>query len=220
MSRSFNGSSDKLAISSALVTSTPFTASVWFFIDNTTANGALFSLGNNATNNQRMYSDCRGSEAGPPADPVLVQHLDNALTAGNARTTAGYSATTWHHFAGVWTSSTSRTVYLDAGNSATDTTSVSTTTVNVTGLGVLERQTPSNFFPGDLAEFGLWSVVLSTDEIAALAKGVSPQMIRPQSLVSYSPLIGKTSPEQNLISQTGWTVTGATAAPHCRIYRE
>lgn len=220
MSRSFNGSSDKLVISSALVSSTPFTASLWFNPDNTTADGALFSIANSASNTQRMYADCRGSESGPPADPILVQHLDDAATAGNARSTAGYSSATWQHFAGIWLSSTSRTVYLDGGNNATDTTSVSTTTVNVSGLGVLERQTPSNFFPGDLAEFGLWNVALTTDEITALSKGISPQMIRPQSLVSYSPLIGRTSPERNLKEQTGWTVTGAAAAPHCRIYRE
>ena len=49
------------------------------------------------------------------------------------------------------------------------------------------------YFEGQVAEAAFWSVQLSAGEVAALARGVSPWMIRLQSLVTYVPFIG---PEQ------------------------
>jgi concanavalin A-like lectin/glucanase superfamily protein len=41
---------------------------------------------------------------------------------------------------------------------------------------------------GTVAEAALWNVVLTAGEIAAIQKGFSPALIRPQSLVDYWPL--------------------------------
>lgn len=46
----------------------------------------------------------------------------------------------------------------------------------------------THFLDGDLAEVGLWDVVLNAGEIEALSKGFQPSLIRPQSLLHYAPL--------------------------------
>jgi hypothetical protein len=69
---------------------------------------------------------------------------------------------------------------------------------------------------GQIAEVGIWNVALTAAEIASLAKGMTCDKIRPQSLVYYAPLV------RNLIDQKGdLTITnnnGATVANHTRVY--
>jgi hypothetical protein len=52
-----------------------------------------------------------------------------------------------------------------------------------------------------------------------LSLGYSPLFVRPQSLVAYWPLIGRNSPELELIGGQGGTLTGTTQAEHPRIIR-
>lgn len=71
---------------------------------------------------------------------------------------------------------------------------------------------------GPIAEIGIWDVVLTASEIAALGKGFSPALIRPQSLQGYWPLIGNGSPEPDIKKGNGATVVGSpTKARHPRI---
>jgi hypothetical protein len=65
-----------------------------------------------------------------------------------------------------------------------------------------------------LAEVGLWNVALTDGEVAALAKAMSPRMIRPQSLVLYLPLIRDVFDYKGRVFVT----TGTTVAPHPRVY--
>jgi len=85
---------------------------------------------------------------------------------------------------------------------------VPTTTTNAFAFGNLPNGTkPWN---GMLADFALWNVLLTTNEMIALSTGVRPPKIRPQSLVGYWPLDGIESPEQDLSGgKFNGTVTGA-----------
>ena len=69
---------------------------------------------------------------------------------------------------------------------------------------------------GDLAEVGIWNAALTAAEIASLAKGMTCDKVRPQSLVFYAPLI------RNLQDvRGGLTITNhntATVANHPRVY--
>ena len=69
---------------------------------------------------------------------------------------------------------------------------------------------------GRLAEVGIWNIDLTAAEIASLAKGMTPDKIRPQSLVFYAPLV------RNLIDQKGGLAltnnNSATVANHPRLY--
>jgi hypothetical protein len=76
----------------------------------------------------------------------------------------------------------------------------------------------TDFMSGDIAEAAMWDVALGDDEVLMLGVGFSPLCIRPQSLVAYWPLVGRHSPEIDMIGKFDMTVTGAAAANHPRIF--
>jgi hypothetical protein len=76
----------------------------------------------------------------------------------------------------------------------------------------------ANYWDGKLAEHALWRTMLTTDEIAALARGVPPTVIRPINLELYWPLWGVASPEPDLSGHSlNGTVTGATLVNHAPV---
>ena len=104
-----------------------------------------------------------------------------SATAGTALGTG-----TWAHAAAVYVSTASRFAYKNGVVGTENTTSLTPTTIDGVRLGA---QVGTNFMDGTLAEVGIWNVALDAGEIAALAKGFSPQLIRPASLIHYYPLI-------------------------------
>jgi hypothetical protein len=67
-----------------------------------------------------------------------------------------------------------------------------------------------------IAEVGIWNAALTADEIASLAKGVTCDKVRPQSLVFYAPLVRDLQDVRG-----GLTITNnnsATVANHPRVY--
>jgi hypothetical protein len=129
------------------------------------------------------------ANGGAAGDPLTVE-IDGP-TAGpvSKNTSTGYSANTWHHACVVFSATNSRSVYLDGGGKATETTETGNPIVDRTGIGVVYRNTPAAYTDGRIAEAGIWNVALTDAEVAALANGVSPALIQPQSLKLYSPLI-------------------------------
>jgi hypothetical protein len=149
-------------------------------------------------------------------DPIRILSVGTATAAVD--TTTGFSANTWTHACGVFASSTSRTVYINGGSSATNTTNSSGTGENRLFQGVTRAASAfSNYFSGSLAEVGVWNAALTADEVLALARGISPSLIRPQSLNIYAPLV------RDLIDvKSQLTITnngGATVSNHTRIYK-
>lgn len=77
---------------------------------------------------------------------------------------------------------------MNGGGSATETTLTAPANINVTGIGSLTRSgNKGHFMGGDVAEAGVWNAALDAMEVAALAKGVSPVLVRPSKLVFYWP---------------------------------
>jgi len=71
----------------------------------------------------------------------------------------------------------------------------------------------ANPFDGLIAEVGIWDVALTDAEIASLAKGFSPLLVRPQNLKGYWPLWGTGSPERDYSGLGSHaTVTGTVNA--------
>ncbi len=210
--RNFNGSSQYLNAGSAIVTTQPFTVACWFKVTNTTASHVLWSSG--VSSNQNRYGlSAAGAVAG---DPVRAYSTNTAASIGVASSTAAFSANTWQHAAGVWVSNSSRSVYLNGGASASDSTAIGAGTPTETYIGVQSvNGTLQNYASGDIAEVAIWSVALDAAEIGALAKGFRPPQIRPQSLVSYSPLIADL---RDLKRGATWTDHSSTVSTHCRRY--
>jgi hypothetical protein len=68
---------------------------------------------------------------------------------------------------------------------------------------------------GDFAELGMWQATLTAEEAASLARGMTCDKIRPQSLVYYTPLIRDI---QDLARGMTLTDTNSTVANHPRVY--
>lgn len=67
---------------------------------------------------------------------------------------------------------------------------------------------------GDLAEFAAWDAILTAEEFASLAAGMSPLLVRPASLVCYVPAI-----RDNVdLKLTAPTITGTAVQPHPAVY--
>ena len=104
----------------------------------------------------------------------------------NSTTTGTNNA--WNMVTGVCASSTSRTVYLNNGGSATSTVSRIVGACQYLTFGGTYTSLGANpTWEGYIAEFALWGVTLSTDEISSLYRGAKASQIRPNNLVVYFP---------------------------------
>jgi hypothetical protein len=211
MAFSFNGTNQRLTPPLPPATISPLTIVCWFNASNNTTTGALITLTNSANSTNYFTIYASGAVVGDP-----VQLLTQG-TGGNqiVSTTAGYASNSWSHACAVFESNTSRTVFLNGANSALGSVPISPQGINEFNIGSF-KVTAGNWFSGLIAEVGIWNAALTAAEIASLAKGMTCDKVRPQSLVFYAPLV------RDLIDQKGgFAITnnnGATVANHPRIY--
>ena len=211
MAYEFNGTNQSLQLNSAVVGATPLTMACWFRPVNTTSLFALIYIGEAAAVANRFAMFARGDLAGAPVS-IAADNIGNAPV----QTTSGYTANTWHHACGVFTSSTSRTVYLNGANSATNSNNITPSGLNTTTVGSRFRDNVNGlFFNGLIAEVGIWNADLTVAEIASLADGMTCNKVRPQSLVFYAPLIRQL---QDIKGRTITNNNSATVANHPRVY--
>ncbi len=150
-------------------------------------------------------------------------------TAGNptaisaTSSSATYALNTWNHVCGISHSSSYRTVFLNAGSSGAQAGARNTTGLNEILIGASKSgistflgtiPTSNNTFSGYIAEVAVWNAILTSGEVYSLYVGMSPQLVRPQSLKFYAPGI------RNAKDLLGNTLTGnvVTAKNHPRVY--
>ena len=213
MAYTFNGSTQYLSsLTGDLFADLPITMACWFKTSNNTLNQGLLNICDNATGGQGIRMNAQGAVAG---DPIRILTVGTAATAVD--TTAGFSVNTWTHACGVFASATSRTAYINGGNSATNTVSSTATGENRLFMGVIRAASAfSNYLNGHLAEVGVWNAALTAAEVASLASGVSPRLIRPESLTVYAPLIRELADTMGSVTITNNGT--ATVSDHTRIY--
>lgn len=210
MAYNFVRASSQRLLGSFSINATPCTVSYWGnAVVNTLALGAL-SI-SDSTGNEAI----RGLFAGNLVnDPISISSIDNGVggTAANAGT---FNINTWHHATAVFASTTSRTSYIDGIAGTTNTVSSDPTGLTTILIGaVMVSSAPALYFDGNLSEFAVWNVVLTTGEINSLAKGFSPKRIRPQSLKFYAPIVRNIADYVGRVSLSNT----ATVTPHNRIY--
>ena len=185
------------------------------------ASGTHISIGvNNGVDRFQLFTD--PTALGGRLACLAVQ---GALTSENRKGYAGGSFSsppalnTWYHVAGVYESATSRKAYINGSNDSAEndnSNSVTPSGVNLLIIGARFNTTIGGYFPGDIAEVGIWNVALTAAEVASLAKGMTCDKVRPQNLVFYAPLV------RDLIDAKGVRVitnnNGATVANHPRVY--
>lgn len=209
MARSNTGStSNWFENASAAVAAYPATLACWFNAANVTSTQNLISI-TNAGGSSYLSLVIDGNNEYSFNDQVVA----DAGGSGSAQAHSGstYTANTWNHACAVHASATSHLAYLNgsAGSVATVNRTISPTKTNVGAL----RTTTTTFGPlnGLIGEAAVWNVALDAAEVAALAKGFCPLLIRPASLVAYWPLIGRYSPEIDLKGGFPLTMTGTMA---------
>jgi hypothetical protein len=187
----------------------------WFNTDSNSIREAMMSLVNSASSTDGWILTLAGDAVG---DPVRFACASGGGV-DNADTSSGFSLNTWTHACGVAASATDRRVFINGGSKVSNLNSRTPSGVNRFSIGRNgDLSANQRYFGGMLAEAGIWNVALTDDEVVSLARGFSPLLIRPQSLVAYWPLLGNTSPEVDLrTNKYNLTVTGATKADHPRI---
>lgn len=132
----------------------------------------------------------------PAVATFSVQAMSSSASADDwaASGTVAHVSDQWHHCAAIFASSTSRFAYVDGGQKIEQTDSNTPTLANFDTYTIGRRRNATHFavlMQGGIAEVGLWDVSLSDEEIASLAAGMTPLMVRPQSLLGYWPLSGR-----------------------------
>lgn len=216
MAYTFNGSSQYISATHP-VADVPLTLACWFKSNSATGQG-LVNISSLGGNNYRVQL-----QANLAAKPLRATqqglNSSNSAATGTAESTTGYTAGDWAHACGVFASITSRTVYLNGDGSATDTTQITTSSAAIDRLWIGANSNsagPALYCDGSIAEVGVWNVALTAAEVAILATGASPTLVRPQSLVFYAPLIRDLVDLRGGLSLTNNNT--ATASDHSRVY--
>lgn len=200
-----------IRLASGLITAVPLTMAGWFY-PTSAANGTIMGCFTSGSAFNR-----NSFRLGVDTSPSVIALTSDGASVGNATTTASATLNAWNHAAGVFTGIASRDSYLNGGNKGSNTTSLTPSGIDRTSIGIGDGSTASTPFhnTGMLAELGWWNVALDAAEIAALAAGVPPPLVRPQSLMAYVPIV------RDLVAWKGgaFAITGSlTVADHCRIY--
>jgi hypothetical protein len=204
-------------IDSAVVAAEPFTMVGWFYADASRFQGITFVGDKDVANQYHVLAlDDTNHVRAWSEDVAGIQ---------SATTTTVFGLNAWHHGAAVFAATNDRRAYLDGGGKGTNAVNRAIAGLDRTSIGRAGDSTPSLYFSGRIAEAAIYNVALTDDEVAQLAKGASPLLVRPDALVAYWPLSGHDCPEQDLVggfpmtlypgsANTGATIvgTGGTAA--------
>lgn len=190
------------------------TMSIWFYSNRTTGREPLMcmNIDDNTLGAQYQYGLTILSNATATSRRVEAAHNDG--TTGVSRAQAGvgvgWQTNTWTHACGVFPiGAGSRTAYLNANNSATNSTAKAGSNFTDPTFFVNSGESIALALYGHdgsgqvvrLAEAAAWKTALTTDEIVALSKGVKPKLIRPTDLVFYMPLVRATG--SSISDETG-----------------
>ena len=212
MSRNCDGADDKIQRDSTPVTAYPLTIACWFKADGTVG-GTLVSItyrgsGVGVDANWFRLSANGGADAPVSMD---VNATGGGLNFQNAASSTNYAPLKWHFAAGVFTSTTSRDVYLDGGSKGSNTTltPLEPQSIDTVAAGLLARALNDQDFAGKLAYVQIFNRALDVNEINQIMR--IPGSV-PRGLVLFWNFLGG-SPEPDYSGNgNSGTVTGATVS--------
>jgi hypothetical protein len=210
MAYDFNGTNQYLTIGSCPVSAVPITIAIWYNGDTAPSTAIPFIVVWSSSSNDRI-----NIAKGNAANDIVATYIDEGVSNAASTALGAYSTGSWKHACGVFSSNSSRAVYSD-GVAATENTASLAALSSFDRITIGSNHVASLFHDGKLAEVGIWNVALTADEIASLAKGMTCDKVRPQSLVFYAPLVRELQDVKG-----GLTITNnntATVANHPRVY--
>jgi len=198
MSRLIDTDPSYLSLGTAISVGYPFTVFCKFKVRSTTQQHRLFSIGDTAgTDNQFILSYV--------SNIAVVNAKDLAGGNRDSITTNNGNLNEWNTAVGVFASSTSRTVILNAdfANKGTNTGLSNPLSLDNTVLGALVRSViNASGVNYEQAHTAVWNKVLSDDQITELHEATNPLDLIADGggtgLISYWPLLGDHDPELNL----------------------
>lgn len=167
------------------VTAVPFSISAWVYLTNDAANNNIVVL-NSSTDNHASGITAEGNVANDP----ITAYFGDSTGFSFARSSSAYSLNTWTHVCGVFSSATSREIYVNGSNVGSNSASRTPVAFNRINIGVY-RQGGFNAFDalnGRISQVAIYNKALSSPEINSLAKGFSANRVTPQSLKVFVPL--------------------------------
>lgn len=220
-SRQFTETSGQfMARTTAPVSTYPCTISVWYKPSNNTSNQSIVYLG--SATDQRRFLIYRTSSVSNNFAAMDNRSNGGAVIQIIVSTTQLNSSTTWYHVVGVYASATDRKLYVNGVFEASDTNSMTTTSLDKMGIGARAAPAPSYglYANAKIAEVAIWNVALSSAEILSLAKGANPQAVQPAALKSYIPLCTGLSPDIDFLGGTiGLTNSPSASVDHPPVFR-
>ncbi len=228
----FDGTNDNVHYGDipAIDDATTLSCSIWVYLDNLTADYALFNSQVGGVAGITWIYDLKGATSG--ADRIYTIFIKESAGGGSSDTkiegqTDSASATTWQHVFFSFlanTASTGMQLWVDGAEttngSPTGTSSVAQVGAGGANMTFGETVAGTNDLPGRLAEAACWDVILIDPEIISLSKDLSPIHVRPASLVFYVPMVGKTKSDNDIIGGKTPTYANDTAStPHPRVYK-
>ena len=152
--------------------------------------------------------------------PNFLISSDGTFQSGNLIAGTNSIGTNWIHLCATFNPSTRQELFVNGTSEAVKTSSVAASIFSGSAPLWIGAQSDifskNNMWDGLIAECAVYNAALTAAEIASLAKGMTCDKVRPQSLVFYAPLV------RNIIdAKGGLTITnnnGATVANHPRIY--
>jgi hypothetical protein len=218
MAYTFNGSTQYSSNDSSPLGNRPAAYTMACWVNGPSQNSKLFfCLGNSTTNNPVICVGSGGvSGTTNGSQARFFARSNNTFGTGEINLGGGTAFdSTWHHIAITWDDSTGR-LYVDGTQVASGGSMGTPQDLNRVSVGALLRASALAHFNGSMAECGAWNATATAAEIASLAKGMTCDKVRPQSLVFYAPLV------RDLIdAKGGLTITNnnsATVANHPRVY--
>lgn len=204
MARTFVAASSQNLEGTAPVTAVPCTFAAWMYKTDDAANLQGVAIGDVVGGGGGRLSLIYSATEVVQAQAVGVGGTDTASSSASG------SLNAWVHGAAVFASSTSRTAYLNGGNAGSETSSNTQSGIDTVRIGQVALSGGA-FGDGSVAEAAVWDIDLTAAEVAVLAKGVSPLFVRPANLVAYWPLIGRHSPEPDIVGGFNLTLTNVPA---------
>lgn len=218
MSRKFNGSSDRASITVDLSSFSKLTLAFWLWVD-------AFSTGDETALCYDIGNGSNGFQLDCGWNATKVGF--GFYTAASNRWVELYtkpSGAAWHHY--VWApdrAGPTNTLYIDGAVTSPSSSIHDAATYgnfSNSALDIMVQQSaPSTFIrflAGRMAELAIWpGVTLTASEALALSKGATPQLVHPDGLTVYVPMLGDSSPEPDYGgTKKSATLTGTTVANH------
>jgi hypothetical protein len=199
MARGTFSSGNYFSRASAVVSGPPFTIQAWWYMTGWAADFQLVcQIGRSSSTDHR-----HNIAVGDAAEPLVTCYSRSTGSDRSAITISASDHNKWNHHLGVWRASNNRQVYFNGVAGTADTTSINPTSLNATSIGIQTNGSNEPASAMRIAEVAIWDIDLGADDIAALAKGFSPLLVRPDRLVEYMPLVRSDWSKSGAFSATG-----------------